>query len=329
MTLPTSGTITIAQIQTEFGGSNPASLSEYYRNGAYVPDTSANSSIPTSGTITMANFYGGSAALPTPTGTFSAANFTTQTNKETGIFVTSNNLTLSVTNGPITVTCTTGSGAGIQKNSSGSYATTQSCANGNTIRMRFISSGSYETALTKTASMNGDSASFTVITGEDPECFEASTLVLMANNTYKTIADVVVGDEVLGYTTPSMIDQSQPDWAEWTAPALVDGSNKTATVVSVNAYTKSTYYTINQEFKVTASHPLLAYSNNLWQWITIENLVVGDILWSNEGTHVPVTSITYLEDAEVAIPVVTLDVESVDTYFVKGTNGATILAHNK
>ena len=38
-TLPGSGTLTLAQIQSHFGGSNPVSLSEYYKNGAYVPST--------------------------------------------------------------------------------------------------------------------------------------------------------------------------------------------------------------------------------------------------------------------------------------------------
>jgi len=37
--LPNSGTLSLAQIQSHFGGSNPASLSEYYRGGAYVPST--------------------------------------------------------------------------------------------------------------------------------------------------------------------------------------------------------------------------------------------------------------------------------------------------
>lgn len=56
MALPASGTITLADIQTEFGGSNPISLSEYYRGGAYV--TSNNTNVPTSGTISLSNFYG-------------------------------------------------------------------------------------------------------------------------------------------------------------------------------------------------------------------------------------------------------------------------------
>lgn len=56
MALPASGTITLADIQTEFGGSNPISLSEYYRGGAYV--TPNNTNVPTSGTISLSNFYG-------------------------------------------------------------------------------------------------------------------------------------------------------------------------------------------------------------------------------------------------------------------------------
>lgn len=56
MALPPSGTITLANIQTEFGGSNPIGLSEYYRGGAYV--TSNNTNVPTSGVISLSNFYG-------------------------------------------------------------------------------------------------------------------------------------------------------------------------------------------------------------------------------------------------------------------------------
>lgn len=56
MALPSSGTLTLAQIQGEFGGSNPISLSEYYRNGGLV--TSNNTNVPTSGAISISNFYG-------------------------------------------------------------------------------------------------------------------------------------------------------------------------------------------------------------------------------------------------------------------------------
>ena len=63
MTLPSSGPLSLADIQTEFGGSNPISLSEYYAGGAYVPagTSGTNGPVPSSGTISISNFYGTSA----------------------------------------------------------------------------------------------------------------------------------------------------------------------------------------------------------------------------------------------------------------------------
>ena len=52
MALPTSGTLTLLDIQNEFGGSNPIGLNEYY---------GAAAGIPTSGVISINNFYGAAA----------------------------------------------------------------------------------------------------------------------------------------------------------------------------------------------------------------------------------------------------------------------------
>lgn len=49
--------ISLSDIQTEFGGSNPISMSEYYRNGAFT--TYNNTNVPESGEVDMSNFYSG------------------------------------------------------------------------------------------------------------------------------------------------------------------------------------------------------------------------------------------------------------------------------
>ena len=59
MALQTSGAISLNDIAGEFGGSTPHSLSEYYRGGGNVPNSTANNSIPTSGQISFSQFYGG------------------------------------------------------------------------------------------------------------------------------------------------------------------------------------------------------------------------------------------------------------------------------
>jgi hypothetical protein len=56
MAIQSSGAITLQDIEDEFGGTGSISLSEYYRDGAYV--TSNNTSVPTSGSVSLSNFYG-------------------------------------------------------------------------------------------------------------------------------------------------------------------------------------------------------------------------------------------------------------------------------
>ena len=54
MAMPTSGAIGFYQLQIEFGGTNPIGLNEYY---------GVASGVPTSGAISMYNFYGTSSVV--------------------------------------------------------------------------------------------------------------------------------------------------------------------------------------------------------------------------------------------------------------------------
>ena len=63
MALPSSGVLTLDDIQTEFGGTNPIDLSDYYRGGGLVPDSGPNAAIPTSGVISVSDFYGSANSL--------------------------------------------------------------------------------------------------------------------------------------------------------------------------------------------------------------------------------------------------------------------------
>tara|TARA_B100000123_G_C25590838_1_gene366977 strand:+ start:51 stop:686 length:636 start_codon:yes stop_codon:yes gene_type:complete len=69
MTLPSSGSpISINDLVGEYGSTGSArSLSHYYRGGGLVANHSNNSSVPTSGTISLSDFYGQSNTSPAPT----------------------------------------------------------------------------------------------------------------------------------------------------------------------------------------------------------------------------------------------------------------------
>ena len=62
MAVTSSAPISITDLVTEFGGSAPHAITEYYRGGSLVPNTTANNSIPTSGAISLTNFFGASAS---------------------------------------------------------------------------------------------------------------------------------------------------------------------------------------------------------------------------------------------------------------------------
>ena len=81
MTLPTipGSSISLSQIQTEFGGANPISMSEYYAGGSYVGSGTANATsvaIPTSGAISFSNFSGASAIQTYYSGTITQTYYT-------------------------------------------------------------------------------------------------------------------------------------------------------------------------------------------------------------------------------------------------------------
>ena len=65
MAVTSSAPISITDLVTEFGGSAPHSLTEYYRGGSLVPNVTANNSVPTSGAISLTDFFGATATSGT------------------------------------------------------------------------------------------------------------------------------------------------------------------------------------------------------------------------------------------------------------------------
>lgn len=77
MALQSSGSIALSEIQAEFGGSNPISISEYYGE---------DTGIPASGTISFSDFYGTSSILDPA---FSSSSFTASDSQTSGLAIAS------------------------------------------------------------------------------------------------------------------------------------------------------------------------------------------------------------------------------------------------
>lgn len=101
MALPSSGTLTMQNIATEFGGSVPHSLSEYYRNGGLV--TSNNTGVPTSGQISIGDFYGALNEIIVTATSAASLNLSTAFGSNWGVNVAKRLIVPSgVTLGPVT-----------------------------------------------------------------------------------------------------------------------------------------------------------------------------------------------------------------------------------
>lgn len=80
MTIKLSGSLTISDIIAEFGGAQPTSLSSYYAGGANVPSSTVGfpngirTTVPSTGRISLSNFYGASDEFRTSLFLFSIRN---------------------------------------------------------------------------------------------------------------------------------------------------------------------------------------------------------------------------------------------------------------
>ena len=130
MTLPASGALALSDIQTEFGGSNPISISEYY---------GAAAGVPSSGAISFSDFYGTSSF----TLEFSAASYTNHGIHATG--GTASAAILISNTGAVTGSKTS-SPSGLGSTASGTWATPVAAGNGDDYEIRAtLNSGSTPT----------------------------------------------------------------------------------------------------------------------------------------------------------------------------------------
>lgn len=309
-------------------------------------DIRAITGVGSGATSSFSSFYG----LPLPSWSLSSANFTNRTNATRTSTYVSNALTATVTSGPIDATITAPAGnPGIQINSTGPYATTKSVANGNTVRAHLTASPAYSTTRTSTTTANGDSATYSVTTGAQPNpgptcpfpsspfptCLAWGSEILfysptIAEGVVGLVEDVKVGDKLLAFRSPTMPDENNPNWLDWENDDI-DGPASTNTYTTVEYAERKRARSkciINTQIICTAHHPFLVKDPDtlMWSWKRSIDLDVGMIMRTADGGEEPITEYEISGDT---IEVMSINVEPLDNFYGGNVSGKHVLNHNK
>lgn len=196
----------------------------------------------------------------------------------------------------------------------------------------FYDTGAYNTTYyykVRAKNSIGNYSEFTsevdVTTGSNGgSCFDVESLVTMASGQSKKLKNVVVGDQLQGFSFPNEVDESEGDYMSWSGK-LSEATKVEVTVVNKITSIQPNYYEIKAAdtttVRATAFHPLLVTEDgeNV-QWVCVKNITPNMLLIDKTGKIKPIESILFKDEPlEVAL----LDVESVDSYVISG-----IVAHN-
>lgn len=155
-------------------------------------------------------------------------------------------------------------------------------------------------------------------------CFLFGTKITMADGSFKNIEDLKIGDELLTFNIPGLPSTDNPeDWSpesKWSTDSTSNFTKVTTRVSSLESGPWWRHYVINGQYRVTGEHYLFVKRNDLYQFLPVALLKVGDAFLTADKTEIEITNI---ELVHATVSTVALDVEDNDMYFADG-----ILAHN-
>ena len=180
---------------------------------------------------------------------------------------------------------------------------------------------SYNTNIDKTVysvdSYDGNSAAL---------CLTIDSPVLLSDGTIVEAGDLNEGDVLKGFSIGGLGTDSDITFLDWSSNEL-SATSKDVTIVGLTYSFASRYYNVNNgEITATAEHPMLVKDSvdGSYRFKEMFNLVVGDKLIKGSGSSVEEIEITSIDTIEKTTEIVSIDVETEDTYMVNG-----YITHNK
>jgi len=239
--LQTSGPISFSDINQELGNSstdtlnlNSSDIRNLTPNSTYADALHGVGINTASGTIiSMSELYGASAESIT----FSFSNII---NADRGIYYSRSSVVTGIVG---SVSATAGSGDQVSLNGS-TWSSSVTVTNGATLYLRTLSSSSFNTSTTASATINGVTESFTITTeAEDsiPDNFSFTSVTNAALSTYYSRSTTITGINTSVTATAGSGDQVSLNGSTWSSSVTVtDGATLYLRTLSSSSFNTST-----------------------------------------------------------------------------------------
>ena len=249
------------------------------------------------------------------------ANFTTRIKTVSTNFTWSvaSGTTITKQDGDYNITVSSG-----EQTADGSQTVRQADAT-NTLRVVFSDSYNDHIGAGDGYGANKDKTIYVVDTydgNSSPLCLTLDTPIAKADGTIITAGEIEEGDVLKGFQVNGLADDSDSDYLQWNSTEL-STTAEDVTVTDVVFSFSSRIYNINEgELQITGEHPMLIKDvDDTFKFKPALSIVVGDSLIKEDSSEVKITSVVSTDgDAEV----VSIDVETQDTYLING-----YITHNK
>ena len=179
----------------------------------------------------------------------------------------------------------------------------------------------YNTGITKTVysvdAYDGNS---------DSLCILVDTPVTLEDGSTIEAGDIVEGLKLQGYSFSGLGEDSDGDFYSWSSEEKGESAEEVEVVNVVFSFADA-YYNINDgEIKATQDHPMLVKDSfdGLYRFKKIGHITTNDKLVRKIDGELIETDITSIETVDETVEIVTIDVETQDTYLING-----YVTHNK
>jgi len=167
-----------------------------------------------------------------------------------------------------------------------------------------------------------DTKSITIFLNADGSCFAVGTQILTPTGLV-SIESLNVGDSVASYNVPTMLDETEENWKDWTTTNISGITLGTSIVTAKRIFTSSEGVSING-LVTTKDHVYFTFDGINYGWKNASNVTETDKLVSDDGVLLDIIEILPISGD---VQYVALDVETDDTLIVE-THGTHVLAHN-